>query len=738
MRRFYLPILILGAFLFAGGGDHTMVTSAMDQKTRARITQELQRLPLYFIENRGQLDPRVAYYVQGKDKTLYFTEEGITYVLTEQGKNRPSILKASLGGKEESIAQRSWVVKLDFVGASVRPKGLDSRGATINYFKGKPGEWRTGLRTYGSLVYKDLWPGIDLVYSGTQDRLKYEFVVHPGADPGRIRLAYHGAEVSLTDGGRLDIGTPVASFQDDRPYAYQGIEGGRQEVSCSYRLGALDGEGQTYGYNIGPYDRTKPLVLDPAVLVYCGFIGGIGYDTAFGIAVDSSGNAYVCGFTESTESTFPVKTGPDLTHNGSDTDAFVAKVKADGTALVYCGYIGGNGDEKTTSIAVDQSGSAYVCGDTTSTQTTFPVSIGPDLTYSSSGDAFVAKVTADGKGLVYCGYIGGSGADYGQDIAVDSNGNAYVFGDTTSTQTNFPVAIGPDLTHNGGGTDTFVAKVNADGTTLVYCGFIGGNGYEKGYGIAVDQSGNAYVSGYTDSTEGTFPVITGPDLIQNGGGDGFVAKVNAAGTGLAYCGYIGGSSTEYAYDIAVDSTGNAYVCGYTFSTEVTFPANIGPDLTQNGGGDAFVAKVKADGTVLVYCGYIGGGDYDEACGIVVDQYDNAYVCGRTESDETDFPVKTGPDLAHNGGYDVFVAKVKVDGTGLIYCGYIGGSGNDYGQDIAVDSNGNAYVYGYTPSTEIDFPVKNGPDLTHNGGIYDPFVAKVHLTTHVPLDLLLLE
>jgi hypothetical protein len=390
MRRFYLLILVLVAFSFAVGGDHTMVASVMDEETRVKVTQELQRLPLYFIENKGQLDQRVAYYVQGKDKTLYFTQEGITYVLTEQGNNRLSIRKASL---EESIApdRRSWVVKLDFVGGSVRPKGLDSRGATVNYFKGKPGEWRTGLKTYGSLLYEDLWPGIDLVYSGTQERLKYEFVVQPGADPGVIRLAYRGAEVSLTDGGNLHIVTPVASFQDDRPYAYQGTDGGRQEVSCSYKLGAPDSEGQTYGFEIGPYDRTRPLVLDPAVFVYYGFIGGNGHEEAHGIAVDQSGNAYVCGDTSSTEATFPVQAGPGLTYNGS-SDAFVAKINADGTGLDYCGYIGGNGTDVAYGIAVDQSGNAYVCGFTYSEETTFPVITGPDLTYNGSGDTFVANI----------------------------------------------------------------------------------------------------------------------------------------------------------------------------------------------------------------------------------------------------------------------------------------------------------------------------------------------------------
>jgi hypothetical protein len=426
-----------------------------------------------------------------------------------------------------------------------------------------------------------------------------------------------------------------------------------------------------------------------------------------------------------------------LTHN-SDYDAFVAKVKADGTGLVYCGYIGGSGSEEASGIAVDGSGNAYVCGHTASTETTFPVQAGPVLTYNGGTDAFAAKVKADGTGLVYCGYIGGSGYDDAYGIGIDQSGSAYVCGYTDSTETTFPVQAGPDLTYNGSTQDAFVAKINADGTDLVYCGYIGGSGYDDTRGIVVEKSGSAYVCGYTDSTEITFPVQAGPDLTQNGGYDAFIAKVKADGTSLDYCGYIGGSGTDCAHGIALDELGNTYVCGWTDSPEITFPVKTGPDLTQNGDFDVFVAKIKSDGTGLVYCGYIGGNGYESSYGIAVDSLGNAYVCGHTYSTEITFPAKIGPDLTHNGSDDAFVAKVKANGTGLVYCGYIGGLDNEEARGIAVDSQGNAYVCGYTTSTEGSFPVKTGPDLTYNGGSCDAFVAKIRLKTHVPLDLLLLE
>jgi len=577
----------------------------------------------------------------------------------------------------------------------VRPSGQARTDAIISYFKGPQEEWHTGLPTYSPIVYGNLWEGIDLVYSGTVNRLKYEFVVQPGADPARIRLAYRGATVRVNDAGQLEVSTPAGGFQDDAPVAYQEVGGQRVPVAVAYALedaatlGAdvlgVD-EPRSYGFRVGAYDPTLPLVIDPAVLVYCGYIGGNEDDIGRGIAVDAAGNAYVAGWTRSTEATFPVTVGPDLTYNGGAVDAFVAKVMADGTGLVYAGYIGGSNYDYGYGIAVDSSGNAYVTGETSSPAATFPVTVGPDLTHNGGYDAFVAKVNASGTALVYCGYIGGSGNDRGYGIAVDSAGNAYITGATDSKETTFPVTIGPDLTHNVGN-DAFVAKVNASGTALVYCGYVGGSTHDYGRGIAVDSSGNAYITGYTNSTEATFPVTVGPDLTHNGGFNPFVAKVKADGTGLVYCGYIGSGN---GFGIAVDSAGNAYVAGTTGST---FPVTVGPDLTYNGGSDTFVAKVKADGTALVYAGYIGGSDDDDGNSIAVDAAGNAYVIGTTLSTEATFPVTIGPDLTYNGGYsDAFMAKVKADGTGLVYAGYIGGSGTEEGNGIAVDSAGNAYVY----------------------------------------------
>jgi hypothetical protein len=435
------------------------------------------------------------------------------------------------GWNPKSTPER-WALKLDFLGAdpNVKPVAEAPQEAVISYFKGAPSKWQAGLKTYAKLRYPNLWPGIDLVYSGTVNRMKYHFLVKPGADPRVIKLAYRGTTgVRVSDAGQLEVVTPLGNLQDDRPVAYQEVRGKRVEVTTDYALGPKAEAGShAYGFKLGGYDRSRPLVLDPAVFVYAGYIGGNGTDGGSGIAVDKQGNAYVTGQTFSTEASFPVTVGPDLTFNGGGADAFVAKVNASGTALVYAGYIGGNGSDGGLGIAVDKQGNAYVTGDTSSTEATFPVTVGPDLTFNGFFDAFVAKVNASGTALVYAGYIGGDEFDQGHGIAVDKKGNAYVTGQTGSTEASFPVMVGPDLTFNGF-FDAFVAKVNASGTALVYAGYIGGDTDDTGNGIAVDKKGNAYVTGNTFSTEASFPVTVGPDITHNGSFDAFVAKVSETG-----------------------------------------------------------------------------------------------------------------------------------------------------------------------------------------------------------------
>ncbi len=689
------------------------------------VRPDFGRMPVSFIPNRGQLDERVAYYIQGKNRAIYFGAEGVTF---------------DLAGAEGS----RWAVKLGFLGANrdVKPVGTEETGTVISYFHGGPGNWKTGLPAYSRLVYPDLWPGIDLVYSGTTNALKSEFIVHPGANASQIRLAYRGASsVLIDDAGRLVVATPSGGFEDGAPVAYQELSGNRVPVPAAYRimdsgdgsapdgdLGQNDGDAVLHGFSVGEYDRSKPLVLDPVILMYGGYIGGPDLDYGYGIAADRSGCAYISGYTYSTTA-FPVTACPDRAFNGGDVDVYVAKVNASGTALEYCGYIGGSGNDYGYGIAVDLLGNAYVTGYTSSREGSFPAKTGPDLTHNGLFDVFVAKVNASGTALEYCGYVGGSGHDYGRSIAVDGSGNAYITGSTYSSESSFPVAVGPNLKY-GGDREAFVAAVNATGTALAYCGYIGGSGEDAGSGIAVDGSGNAYITGYTNSPVNAtpaFPVTAGPILEYGGGFDAFVAEVNPEGTGFVYCSYLGGSADDYGYAIAVDPWGSAYVTGYASSYEDTFPASIGPDLSHNGSYyDAFVAKVSPGGISLAYCGFIGGSGYDAGTGIAVDDWGYAYVTGYTASTEETFPVKEGPGLTANGSFDAYMAKVDASGKGLLFCGYVGGSDADLGMGIALDrsGSGNIYLTGNTYSRELSFPVSGGPDLTHNGG-RDGFAVKIY-------------
>ncbi len=606
-----------------------------------------------------------------------------------------------------------WAVKLDFVGANaeVRLEGVERTPAVVSYFKGASFEGQTGLPTYSRVAYRDLWPGVDLIYSGTVNRLKYQFVLHPGADPAVIRLAYRGANVALNDAGQLEVSTPVGGFRDDKPYVYQERGGRRVAIPAAYSVDpAASEERVRYGFALGEYDASRVLIIDPSVLIYAGYIGGTALDRGADVAVDSAGNAYVTGETAGTAG-FPALAGPDLTLNG-DSDAFVAKVNAAGTALVYAGYLGGNGADRGASIAVDGAGAAYITGETESEATTFPTLLGPDLTFNGGTlDAFVAKINAAGTALLYAGYIGGEERDGGNGIAVDAEGQAYVVGETLSDEFSFPVAIGPDVTANGS-QDGFVAKVNAAGTALLFAGYLGGEAADAGHDIAVWGEGEIFVTGETRSGEGTFPVTGGPDLTYNGGlTDAFVAQVRADGTVLEYAGYIGGELADAGNGIAVDADGQAHVTGNTRSTEGTFPVLRGPDLTHNGQQDAFAAKVASGGGTLIYAGYVGGEGIDSGNAVALDEHGNAHLTGGTRSTEATFPVTVGPDLTYNGGRDAFIAKIEITGPSITVEGivnaatFVGGPiapgeiisifgveiGPDPGVNTVFDENGNVPV-----------------------------------------------
>jgi collagen triple helix repeat protein/beta-propeller repeat-containing protein len=717
------------------------------------------RPPLYFIANQGQVASPVRYYLHGRDRALFAGDDGLTILLASgAGGNRHASMRSSRSNGT------AVALRLEFVGArpGARVRG-EGKGPRVNLFTGGRENWRTGLPSYPRLVYTDLWPGIDLALIGDVQRVKYEFRVKPGADPGRIRLRYRGGDaLRLESSGELTVDTPLGTLRDQRPFSFQETDGARAEIGTSYAL--IDPAGDTFGFALADYDRTRPLVIDPAVLVYASYLGGADEDRASAIAVDTSGAAYITGDTFSTPASFPTGAGfgslpGAYTAPSGGRDAFVAKVLPSGTGLEYVTYLGGSGDDQASDIEVDGAGSAYVVGQASSGDG-FPVAVGPSLSYQGgANDVFVLKLDPSGTALVYSGFIGGAGDDREPDVAVDDAGSAYVTGFTYSDETTFPTGSGfgslpgADQTYNGSG-DAFAVKVQPDGTGLVYASYIGGTGEEIGYGIGVDAMGNAYVGGNTTSHEDTFPggtgigTIPGLDTTFNGGPhDAYVVKLDATGAAFDYATFIGGANEDvYAPGLAVSRLGAVWISGRTTSAEDTFPTGQGfggiPgfDRTYNGGEDAFVAKINAAGTALEYATYLGGAGTEIGEGLASDGAGNAYVSGWTTSTESTFPDGdgfdgvTGPDVTYNGGqHDAFVAKLDASGTALAYATYIGGDGTGYYDEIALgvaaDSNGNAYVTGYTSSAGgfpggSGFGSLPGFDQTYNGGLVDAFVVKI--------------
>jgi hypothetical protein len=467
------------------------------------------------------------------------------------------------------------------------------------------------------------------------------------------------------------------------------------------------------GFELGPYDKTRPLVIDP-VLLYSTLIGGSGDDDAANaITVDQAGNVYITGQTNSSD--FPMQHAVQGTAGGAPHDAFVAKIDPSGSTLIYSTYFGGNGDDVGTGIAVDASGQAYVTGRTASSN--FPTTQGAyETTYSDYTDAFVAKLNSSGSALIYSTYLGGSGYDVATGIAIDPLGNAYVSGYNYAQ--GFPTTPGAYQTVSNGPYDAFITKLNPSGSALVFSTYLGGTSNDYATGIAIDSNLNVYVSGQTLSNN--FPVQNALQPASGGFYDAFVAKLNPTGSALIYSTYLGGSDWEAAFAIALDALGNAYVTGLTGSNNFPTTANAF-QTTYGGNGDVFVAKINANGTALAYSTYLGGIGGERALAIAVDQAGSAYVTGYNLNGA--FPQKDAMQAdADPNTFESFVTKLAPDGSSLIYSTYLGGIGNDLGLGVAVDPLGSVYVSGVSQSP--DFPTTVGAFQEANAGVYDGFVVKI--------------
>ncbi len=717
--------------------------SGSAKKSHEFVKHSLARVEIPFIENQGQIENKsVRFYASTFGGTAYVTSNG-EMVYTFPGNP----------GGERSIG---WALKESLLGSSLKsPEGAETAGTKVNYFIGKdPAKWRTGLPTYKSITLGEVYPGIELALKAQGKNVEKIFTVNPGAEPGVIKIKMDGVSaLKLNDKGELEAETGKGPARFTKPIAYQEKNGRRENVQVAYLIYK-----DTYGFKAHDYDRSLPLVIDPA-LVYSTYLGGnAGEEYSSDIAVDSNGNAYVIGFTSSYN--FPTTTYPYQGIGGGiyGFDAFVAKINSAGSALVYSTYLGGSSEDHGRSIALaeSQDGEVFACvaGDTMSLD--FPVANEYQGTNANGQDGFVALLNPEGSSLLYSTYLGGSLEDRALAIAAEYSEEessfsirSWITGTTTST--DFPTVSpyqGDQWTR-----DAFVSKFEYSSTSdpalvLVYSTYLGGGGNEYGRGIVVDSEGNAYVTGETDSTD--FPTTTDAFQItpNSFNKDAFVTKLSANGSALVYSTFLGGSCDEWVGDIAIDSLGFAYVTGTTWSSDtcsdswgnhLPFPlSNPYQDTLNVDTGvidptvmhDAFVTKLNADGSELVYSTYLGGGKEDRGHGIAVDSFGNAYVSGWTGSTDgtgyIPFPTLDPLQSSYGGNGDAFVTKFNAAGNDLIYSSYLGGSQSEYEGPvrIAIGASGGAYVTGTTRSS--DFPTQDPIYYYAGGGTYgyDAYVARI--------------
>ncbi len=710
---------------------------------------------LVFAQQPGGTAASDAFSVEGRNYSIRFTKSGVQFVSRENAQFVAVSMKLVNGAR------------------STVPRGDGLSSGTVNYFVGPQSRWTRNLKAYTAVRYASIYNGVDLVFHGRQNQLEHDFVVAPGSDPTAIQVEWRGArQLALDGGGDLLITTSTGQIKWTAPVLFQEVNGQRRPIQGAYKLLG----GNRVGFQTGPYDRRFELVIDPT-LAFSTFVGGSRSEFSRGIAVDSSGNIYVAGHSNSID--LPVTKGAYQTGLAGSTadivtgDVFVGKYSPSGS-LLFLTYLGGQKDDIGMGIAVDSSGNVYVTGYTNSTD--FPVTknvlqsafggyTGASFILSG-GDAFVSKLSSDGSTLLYSTYLGGSDDDAAFGIAVDSAGNAYVTGMTRST--NFPVSSGayqkafagyggqsfyPAFGYPILGGDAFVAKINPAATALVYSTYLGGNMDDVATTIAVDSSGNAYVGGYTLSFN--FPVTSGAfqrgfagKEVQNeffNLGDGFISKLNPTGTGLVFSTYVGGSGDDCVSGLIVDSAGNVYATGATTSTN--FPVTAGASQPVYAGptvlpffvdqlfGDAFVLKLNPLGTSLIFSTYFGGSGDDFGMSIASDGGGNLIIVGF--SDSSNLPVTSnapqgtlhgpGPSTTDVIMGDAFLAEFSPSGARM-FGTYLGGTSNDAGLSVAVSASGTASMAGFTISP--DFPVLNaaqpkygGPVPTHASG-GDGFVASI--------------
>jgi hypothetical protein len=666
------------------------------------------KFPLYFIYNKGQVHKKAKFYAKASRYTLWLTGEGLIFDSLQRLEN-----------KDNAKRSRRDVSRLLFLNANKQPDIIPV-GETkhrVNYFKGnKKSQWKCDIPTSQAVLYKGLYKQIDLRVYGIEKQVEYDWIVKPGGNPGDIQFVYKNVKNARVDkNGNLVIETKFGELLHKRPVSYQFVGDKKTEVIVEFKKTGR----HTYGFEIGEFNKKYSLIIDPVVLAYSTYIGGINQDYSLAIAVDDNGSAYISGFTYAPN--FP--TLNEFQTDQIYDDAFVTKIdttKSGDYSLVYSTYLGGSRLDHGRGIAVDSSGNVYVTGDTSSTD--FPI-LNQYQSDQGAEDAFVVKLDTTKSGissLVYSTYLGSSGSDMGRAITVDENGVVYVTGVTW--ESDFPILNQYQVYQAR--SDVFVTKLDttkSGESGLIYSTYLGGGDDEYGRGIAVDNNSCVYVVGDTYSSD--FPIQAYYQSVQSVH-DIFVTKLDTTKSGsssLVYSTYLGGNGDDRGMGIAVDNDGNAFVAGETSSTN--FPI-LNQYQSDQGGYDAFAAQLntKQSGTSsLIYSTYLGGNGLDYCTGIAIDKMGYVYVTGGTNS--SNFPI-LNEYQSMSLNYDTFVTKLdmrKIGFAGLIYSTYLGGSAIETSRGIAVDNKGNAYITGQTSSA--DYPIKNqyqtDPEIQR-----DAFVTKL--------------
>ena len=698
--------------------------------------------PLFFELAAAQPDSPQSMVARGPNYLLRISANQVDFLLR---KPQPATARDSLRRDEAArlAGVEARLVQVSFVSASSLAvvNGVGELEGKVNYLLGNdPTQWRSQVPIFSKAEVRDLYPGINLLYYGNGQQLEYDFTIAPKADPSLIRLHFDGVDrLSVNPQGELIVGLGEAELRQHRPVIYQLVGGVRREVSGGYRMA----DDRTVCFTVGKYNPDFPLIIDPA-FTYSTYLGGNGGDTGLSIKVDKNGSVYLAG--ETLSSQFPPAQNKtpfqSQFHGGTVSgDAFVAKLDNTGLQLLYLTYLGGSGDDGAYDLAIDANGNAYITGFTVSAD--FPtknaiynkISGTADVTFHVYPyDAFVAELNTNGSALVYSTFLGGTDKDLGSAIAVDPAGYAYVTGYTYST--NFPI-LNAAQKSMGGVDDVFVAKLAPGGTHLVYSTYLGGLLSDEGEGIATDAAGYAYVTGYTTSTN--FPVTPQAwQTLLNGTGasisvyDAFLARFAPDGKGPLYSTFLGGGENDFGYRIAVANSGDVFVSGITQSTNFFHTNAFGLTLGENGTNavnfDAFLTRFDPAG-IPRYSAQFGGTGNDIAWDVAVDSIGRAFVVGTTLS--TNFPFAHQFGLFRSssaGGKDVFVVVFNTNAEPVLLSAYLGGSADDFGYAIAVDSEANFYISGMTLSPA--FPTTTGALSRSLSGSSDSFVAKIRLADPV--------